>query len=117
MTDLLIRFAIGGVVVSLFALIGDLLKPKSFAGLFSAAPSVALASLGLTIAKQGRMYASLECRSLVFGAIALGLYAAVLSRLLLRGRMHPLAAALVSLPVWFAAALALWCGFLREGAS
>jgi hypothetical protein len=41
MFQIFIRF--GGVVVSAFALIGDLLKPKSFGGLFGAAPSVALA--------------------------------------------------------------------------
>jgi hypothetical protein len=39
------RFLIGGFVVSAFALLGDLLRPKSFAGLFGAAPSVALATL------------------------------------------------------------------------
>ena len=44
LTDLLLRFLIGGLVVSVFALVGDLFRPKSFAGLFSAAPSVALAS-------------------------------------------------------------------------
>jgi len=31
--------------VSAFAVIGDLFKPKSFGGLFGAAPSVALATL------------------------------------------------------------------------
>jgi Protein of unknown function (DUF3147) len=38
------RFLIGGLTVSIFSLIGDILKPKSFAGLFGAAPSVALAT-------------------------------------------------------------------------
>jgi hypothetical protein len=33
---------------------GDVLKPKSFAGLFSAAPSVALATLPLTILSDGK---------------------------------------------------------------
>jgi uncharacterized membrane protein (GlpM family) len=42
--EIVLRFVIGGMVVSLFALLSDLLKPKSFAGLFEAAPSVALAS-------------------------------------------------------------------------
>jgi hypothetical protein len=46
MIQILIRFLVGGAVVSVFALIGDVLKPKSFAGLFGAAPSVALATLG-----------------------------------------------------------------------
>jgi hypothetical protein len=39
MNEMVIRFFIGGVVVSLFAIIGDNLRPKSFAGLFGAAPS------------------------------------------------------------------------------
>ena len=46
MSQIPIRFLIGGVVVSVFAIVGDVLKPKSFAGLFGAAPSVALATLG-----------------------------------------------------------------------
>jgi hypothetical protein len=50
MSQILIRFFVGGAVVSAFAILGDLLKPKSFAGLFGAAPSVALATLGLTVA-------------------------------------------------------------------
>ena len=44
--ELVVRFLVGGALVSLFALIADVLKPKGFAGLFGAAPSVALASLG-----------------------------------------------------------------------
>jgi hypothetical protein len=45
--DYALRSLIGGLVVSLFAVIGDVLRPKSFAGLFGAAPSIALATLGL----------------------------------------------------------------------
>ena len=54
MIQILIRFLVGGAMVSVFALIGDVLKPKSFAGLFGAAPSVALATLGLTVATKER---------------------------------------------------------------
>ena len=57
-----IRFLVGGVVVSAFALLGDILRPKSFAGLFGAAPSVALATLSLTLLKEGGQYAALEGR-------------------------------------------------------
>jgi len=38
MIQILIRFLVGGAVVSVFAPIGDVLKPKSFAGLFGATP-------------------------------------------------------------------------------
>jgi hypothetical protein len=34
--QLIFRFIVGGILVSLFAAIGDALKPKSFAGLFGA---------------------------------------------------------------------------------
>ena len=47
-------------MVSLFAVLGGLLKPRSFAGLFSAAPSVALAILALTILTGGKLYVSRE---------------------------------------------------------
>jgi hypothetical protein len=36
--EYVIRFLAGGLVVSLFAVAGDVLRPKSFAGLFGAAP-------------------------------------------------------------------------------
>ncbi len=42
-----VRFLVGGIVVSAFAVLGDVLRPKSFAGLFGAAPSLALATLSL----------------------------------------------------------------------
>ena len=54
MNELFLRFAIGGIVVSAFAVLGDSFKPKSFAGLFGAAPSLALATLALTIAWRRR---------------------------------------------------------------
>jgi hypothetical protein len=54
MEIILIRFLIGRIAVSAFALLGDLFKPKSFAGLFGAASSIALATLGLTVASDGK---------------------------------------------------------------
>jgi hypothetical protein len=60
--DYVIRFIAGGVVVSVFAVLGDLLRPKSFAGLFGAAPSVALATLALAFWKDGSSYVATEGR-------------------------------------------------------
>jgi hypothetical protein len=34
MSEYVVRFFLGGVVVSAFAMLGDVLRPKSFAGLF-----------------------------------------------------------------------------------
>jgi hypothetical protein len=60
--DYVIRFLAGGLVVSLFAVVGDVLRPKSFAGLFGAAPSVALATLTLTSWKEGGAYVAIDYR-------------------------------------------------------
>jgi uncharacterized membrane protein (GlpM family) len=111
--DLVLRFVIGGLVVSLFAVLGDMLKPKSFAGLFSAAPSIALASLGLAVAQHGANYAARESQSMVLGAAAFVLYAWLVSRLLFRTRLPILPATVGSLTVWLTASLGLWAGLLR----
>lgn len=113
MAELVLRFLIGGIVVSAFSLVGDLFKPKSFGGLFGAAPSVALATLALTIHNQGSSYAALEARSMIAGAIALFFYAQTVCWLLLRRRFLALPSTLLSMPLWFGCSLGLWWFFLR----
>jgi hypothetical protein len=54
---------------------GDMWRPKTFAGMFGAAPSVALASLALTAGKQGPAVVSVLGRSMVVGSVALLAYA------------------------------------------
>jgi hypothetical protein len=113
MTQIIIRFVVGGFVVSAFALVGDLLKPKSFAGLFGAAPSVALATLGLTVASEGAAYAATEARSMMAGAIAFFVYASLVSWVMMRYKPKALCATVCSIPVWFAAAFGLWYAVLK----
>ena len=108
MSDLVIRFFVGGLVVSLFAMVSDALRPKSFAGLFGAAPSIALATLGLTIHKNGHAYAALESRSMMLGAVAFLVYAASVSWALRRYRVSALGASIGLLPVWFLVSFFLW---------
>ena len=108
------RFFIGGIIVSAFAILGSLFKPTSFAGLFGAAPSVALATLALAVAKDGKVYASTECRSMMAGAVALGLYSLLVCQLLTRFRLSALKATLTSTPLWFLTAFCLWQIFLRR---
>jgi len=107
MHELLIRFFIGGTVVSSFALLGEVCRPKSFAGLFGAAPSIALASLGLAIAEHGHAYTAIAARSMLLGAIAFFCYASAVSWVLLRYRTHALATTLALMPIWFGIALGL----------
>src|SRR5215470_6136128 len=107
MNEIIIRFLIGGVVVSVFAVIGDLFKPKSFAGLFGAAPSVALATLGLTVATNGSAYAALEARSMLAGAIALLVYGIFVSWLIMRYKTGATMITLCTIPIWLGVSFAL----------
>lgn len=107
MAEYALRFVVGGLVVSLFAVLGDLLRPKSFAGLFGAAPSVALATLGITVAQHGSNYAAVEVRSMMCGAVALATYSVMVCHLLMRTRMRALTATLIALVVWLAVAFGL----------
>jgi hypothetical protein len=113
MKVILIRFLIGGIAVSVFAVLGDLFKPKSFAGLFGAAPSVALATLGLTVASDGKYYAYTEARSMIAGAVAFFVYASCVSWILMRGRFTALSVTISALPIWAAAAFGLWYVWLK----
>ena len=107
------RFVIGGLIVSLFALIGDIMRPRSFAGLFGAAPSVALATLALTIVADGKWYAATEARSMVIGAVALCLYAFVVIRLLIKWKLHAAPATVCAIPVWLIFSIGTWLLLLR----
>ncbi|HEV2304331.1 MAG TPA: DUF3147 family protein [Candidatus Acidoferrales bacterium] len=111
--DIVFRFLVGGAAVTAFALIGDLFKPKSFAGLFGGAPSVALATLGLTILKEGHGYAAVEARSMVLGAAAFVLCAFLMTRLFLRRKWPALRATATPIALWFVVAFGLWFGLLR----
>ncbi|MCC8982864.1 DUF3147 family protein [Bradyrhizobium acaciae] len=108
MTEYIVRFFIGGAVVSVFAMLGDILRPKSFAGLFGAAPSVALATLGIAICQHDPGYAALQSRTMVAGCIALAIYSIVVCHLLMRGRIRALPATLLSFVVWLAVAFGLF---------
>ena len=100
MTEYLVRFLVGGAVVSAFAMLGDVLRPKSFAGLFAAAPSVALATLGIAVYQHGADYATLQTQAMIAGAIALVVYSVVVCHLLVRAKLRVLPATLLSLVVW-----------------
>jgi hypothetical protein len=95
-------------VVSAFAMLGDMLRPKSFAGLFGAAPSVALARLGITVYRHGADYAAQQTWAMTAGAIALGVYGIVVCQLLIRARLRAAPATLLSLVVWLIVAFGLF---------
>ena len=111
--ELVIRFLAGGGIVVMFAALGDMLKPKSFAGLFGAAPSVALATLSLTILTDGKKYAALESRSMIAGAVGFFVYTFVSCQWMMRGRMKGAYAALGTIFLWFAVSFGIWVAILK----
>lgn len=113
LTELLLRFLIGGTVVSAFAVLGDLFQPKSFAGLFAAAPSIALATLVLTIQTEGPEYVAIEARSMVLGAIAFFVYASCAGWLMMRFRFRTLSVTSSLIILWLATAIGLWSMWLK----
>ncbi len=112
-TQIMIRFVLGGALVSTFSLIADVVKPKSFAGLFGGAPSVALATLLLTASKDGGNYAAMEARSMALGAAAFVVCACVMARLFLHRKARPVLAICTSVSVWLVTAFGLWFAIFR----
>ncbi len=105
--EYLLRFLIGGIAVSAFAAVGEIFRPRSFAGLFGAAPSIAIATLLITIWNEGRPYAALETRSMILGAAALCAYSVIVFRLLKHRHLTALLSSLSALAAWFVVALGL----------
>jgi len=116
LTEFILRLVIGGAVVSFFSVVGEIVRPKSFAGLFGAAPSIALATLGMTISERGTAYAATEARSMILGALAFFCYAIVVSWVLLRLKPRVLVAAVGAMPVWFLVSFVLWLLVSKLGA-
>jgi hypothetical protein len=111
MTEYVLRFIAGGVIVSAFATLGDMLKPKSFAGLLGAAPSVALATLGIAVVQHGPRYAAAESWTMIYGAVALGCYGVAVCHILMRFHLSALPATLVAFAAWLVVAFGLLAGF------
>jgi hypothetical protein len=101
----------GGLFVVLFSLIAEMIMPKRFAGLFSAAPSVALANLIVVIISKGQGEGIADTHGMVIGAFALSL--SCLVGVAAVRRYRALAGSSVLLLAWLAAALAGYAGFLR----
>ena len=74
MGEIVLRFLLGGAIVSLFAVLGEIFQPKTFAGVFGSAPSVALATLTLAFATDGARYVATEAQSMMIGALGLVVY-------------------------------------------
>ena len=109
---LAIKAVAGGTLVVLFAVLSEGLSPKRFAGLFSAAPAVAIAGLSVMVLDKGAHAAHENAAGMLAGSAGMTAYAAACVPLLRRvsaGRAAvaglaawALAAGLVALPVFLA---------------
>lgn len=105
--EIAVKAVFGGVLVVVFALISETLSPKRFAGIFSAAPSIAMAGLAVTLVIKGNHDATRAATGAIFGAVALLGYCLVAGPAL--GRWGALRGAAVALVVWLVLALpAVW---------
>jgi hypothetical protein len=111
MKETLLRFVIGGAVVSAFTILGDLFKPKSFAGLFGAATLSCAGYAGTEGGERRQVVGGDGARSMIAGAIAFLIYASL--SWLMRYKGKALAIATSSNLVWLGTAFGLWSVWLR----
>jgi hypothetical protein len=72
--------------------------------LFGAAPSIALATLLITLSQKGARFAAIEGRSMIVGAFALAAYSWAVCLLLKKFMLPSWAATLAAIVVWLAVA-------------
>lgn len=103
---------LAGVVVVSVSVLASALKPKMLAGLFGAAPSVAIASLLVTsLGQHSPDRAALNGRGMVCGAVGMGAYCAL--ALFLIPKLGPWLGSVVPWAGWAAVSFSLYWLFLR----
>lgn len=101
-----LRAIAGGSLVVAFALISDRLKPKTLAGVFSGAPSVALASLAVTAVVMGSGKAAEAATSMFAGAAGMVAFCAV--AVLIEQRLGSVASSALAWLAWAVTAGAVY---------
>ena len=97
----IVKTVLGGVLVVAFAVLAQTLQPKRFAGVFAAAPSVALASLSVTVIDKGPLDARASCAGMAAGAVGFVVYCLIAPAAIRRWR--PLRGSIVALVGWLLA--------------
>lgn len=95
---ILLRCVCGGALVVVFSLLAQPLKPRTFSGIFGAAPSIAIASLVVTAAFDGSDHAAACAAGMIIGAIALMGYC--IADAMLTRRIGALRASATNVTVW-----------------
>ena len=97
-----VRAAAGGLLVLAFAVVSEAVKPKRFAGLFAAAPAVAIAGLLVTLSTSPSSDAEDATLGMLAGAAGMFIYAIAVVALL-KERSAYVASGL-AMVVWFVVA-------------
>jgi uncharacterized membrane protein (GlpM family) len=100
--EVAIKTVEGGILVTVFALISEIVKPKTFSGVFAAAPAVALAGLTVSGVAKGHHDIHRSGLGMIPGGVAMVAYCATV--VLLHRRLDALRAASAALVVWLAVA-------------
>lgn len=103
---IVVRALLGGALVVGFSLLGEMLRPKSFAGIFAAAPSIALASLVVVGLSKGTGALTAAGLGMVLGAVVLLI--ALLVGIDAIKRFGGLTGSLAVIGVWLAGAAGLY---------
>lgn len=114
MSDVLlivVRALLGGALVVAFSLAGEILRPKSFAGLFAAAPAIAIASLVVTGVTKGQAALVLLASGMLVGAVAF--VVALIIGIDTVKHFRALRGAMAALAVWVIAAVSLYAVAFR----
>lgn len=108
---LALRGLAGGTLVVLFALVSEAVKPKAFAGIFAAAPSVAVASLAISVIADGADKARMASVGMVVGGV--GMAACCTMAVATIPQLRAVKGSLVSVGVWLLVGLGLyWAVFI-----
>ena len=108
---LAIRVVAGGALVVVFSMLGDMLKPKMFAGLFGAAPSVATASLLVSGLAMGASKDAQYATGMIAGAVGLVGYS--LAAAFAVKHLGAVAGSIVAWVAWLVPAATIYLVFLK----
>lgn len=111
LTTLALKGLAGGVLVLVFAVIGEVVRPRSRAGIMSGAPAVASAGLAMTVLTAGVATAWDQSLAIICGAAGLVVWCLVAVDTV--KRFGGLKGSLLATPVWFAVSFSLWGLLLR----
>jgi hypothetical protein len=101
----------GGVLVVVFAAIGEIVRPRDLAGILSGAPSIALAGLGVAVVSSGVAVAEGLAVGMIAGGVAFVAWCLVGIEAV--KRLGSLKGSVAATAVWFVTAFSLWAVVLR----